>query len=422
MMLSNVTQNGSHTPGWLGRAVAEVRDDPALRVYGAVLALIHVLTACWLYDSRLYLLVPTTDPVCWPLVPMCDALRVLSPRMLRLVVLSYGSLGGLAAVLFLRRRTVGVALALLGLLVAMEVSILALDFRLRRNQHYMALATMLTFLILPNRRDTVRVLIVLFYVWAGMLKLDYEWVSGAGLYEPIWLFTGRGIVAACVYVVVLELVIVWGLLTHRRGWFWAVFAQVLVFHVFSWNVVGYFYPILMFALLTIFPLCRWAEPPATSAASPTLLRDLVRGRAAVSVYVAAAVLSLLQVVPHLYPGDIALTGEGRLYALNMFDARVQCEAFAELRHQDGSTSRESLLLFGEARTRCDPIMVRAAALMLCNRRDRGELDFVDLDMKLSARRATDPAMQTLVDLRDVCADPPRYDPFFHNDWIMTGSR
>ncbi|TFH31573.1 MAG: hypothetical protein E4H00_03235 [Myxococcales bacterium] len=415
-------ENVSQAHGRFARVVAEVRDDPALRAYGAVLALIHVLTAWWLFDNRLYLLLPTTDPVCWPLVPGCDALRVLSPRMLRVVVVGYGSLGALATVLFLCRRTAGVAFVLLAGLVALEISILALDFRLRRNQHYMALATMLTFLALPNRRDTVRVLIVLFYVWAGMLKLDYEWLSGAGLYKPIWLFTGRGIVVACIYVVVLELVIVWGLLTHRRGWFWAAFAQVLVFHVFSWNVVGYFYPVLMFGLLTIFPLCQWVPPPAGSTASPTLLRDLVRGRAAVSVYVAATALSVLQLIPHLYPGDIALTGEGRLYALNMFDAKMRCDAFAELRNRDGSTSRESLLLSTEPRTRCDPIMVRAAALMLCARRDRGELDFVDLDMVLSTRRFTDPVMHTLIDLHDVCANPPRYDPFFHNDWIMAVSR
>lgn len=421
-MLDENAQMASRLAGTrLGRAfarsAAEIREDPALRLYGAILAILHVLTAAWIIDGKLYLLMPTTDAVCWPLVPGCESLRVLSPRMLRAIVLGYGSIGLLSAVLFLRRQTVSMALALLGGLVVLEVSILALDFRLRRNQHYMALATMLTFVVLPNRRDTVRVLIVLFYVWAGALKLDVEWLSGAGLYRPIWLFTGRGIVAACAYVVVLELFIVWGMLSHRAGWFFTAFAQVLVFHVFSWSVVGYFYPILMFGLLTIFALCWWIPPPPASSTSATLLGDFMRLRAAPSVYVAAAVLSALQILPYLYPGDVALTGEGRLYALNMFDARVQCDAFAELRHRDGSTTRQSLVLFGEPRTRCDPIMVRAAALALCRRRDRGQVDFIDLDVHLAARRMTDPEMRTLIDRSDFCTDPPRYDPFFHNDWI-----
>jgi hypothetical protein len=407
----------------LRRHAAEVADDPALRFYGAVLALLHTLVAWWLVDAHLWRLAPTEDPVCWPLVPACELLRVLSPSQLWKIAVGYGALGLVTAVLFLARRTAPLALALLAMLVAVEVSILALDFRLRRNQHYMALATTLTFLALPCRRDTVRVLIVLFYVWAGALKLDTEWLSGAGLYKPVWFFTGSKVVIATTYVVILELVVIWGMLARNRAWFLSAFAQVIVFHIFSWRVVGYFYPVLMFCLLTIFAFCRWIPAPAGSPSSPSLLTSFVRGRARKPVYVAAGVLSLLQVVPHLYPGDIALTGEGRLYALNMFDARVVCEAYAEVRRRDGSERRENLLSFGEPRTRCDPILIRAAALALCRRRDRGLVDFVnivDIDVHLHARRATDETMQEIMYVRDFCGNPPRYDPFFHNEWIGAG--
>jgi hypothetical protein len=225
-------------------------------------------------------------------------------------------------------------------------------------------------------------------------------------------------VIATTYVVLLELLIVWGLLARRRAWFVFAFSQVILFHVFSWKVVGYFYPVLMFGLLTIFVLCQWIPAPAGSPSSPSLLSTLFRGRAARPVYATAAILSALQLVPYLYPGDIRLTGEGRLYALNMFDARVECEAHAELHLHDGSTRRENLILFGEPRTRCDPIVIRAAGLDLCRRRARGEIEFVDLDIHMHARRATEATMRELVDLRGFCASPPRYDPFFHNEWIV----
>ncbi len=406
----------------LRRHCAEVADDPALRCYGAVLALLHTLAAWWLVHGHLYRLAPTADVVCWPLVPGCEMLRVLSPGQLWAITIGYGALGVVTAALFLVRRTVPVALVLLAGLVAIEVSILALDFRLRRNQHYMAFATTLTFLIMPSRRDTVRVLIVLFYVWAGALKLDMEWISGAALYKPVWFFTGPKVVIATTYVVLLELLIVWGLLARRQSWFVLAFAQVILFHVFSWRVVGYFYPVLMFGLLAIFALCRWIPAPVGSPSAPLLLSTLFRGRAARPVYATAAILSALQIVPYLYPGDIRLTGEGRLYALNMFDARVECEAHAQLHLRDGSIRRENLVRFGEPRTRCDPIVIRAAGLDLCRRRARGEIEFVDLDIRMRARRATEATMRELVDLRGFCANPPSYDPFFHNEWINPLSR
>jgi hypothetical protein len=77
------------------------------------------------------------------------------------------------------------------------------------------------FLVVPGKRDALRALITLCYFWAGTLKLNWEWVSGAGLYRPMWPFIGAGVVAACAYVIVLELVVSWGLLARRAWIFWA---------------------------------------------------------------------------------------------------------------------------------------------------------------------------------------------------------
>src|SRR3989454_23785 len=149
-------------------------------------------------------------------------------------------------------------------------------------------------LFVPGKRDGLRVLVTLFYFWAGSLKLNWEWISGAGLYRPIWPFSGVGVVAACVYVIVLELGVAWGLLAKRAWIFWAAFAQFFLFHALSWQVVGFFYPLLMFAILTIFPLIPLLaprEPP------DGLLVSLWRGRARRSVYAIAALFSMLQLVP-----------------------------------------------------------------------------------------------------------------------------
>jgi hypothetical protein len=198
------------------RQADEIAADPALRAYGAALALLHVLAAYWIrQNGKLGFLVPGAEAICWPLLPDCEWLRVLPREGLELATGLWAAGGLVVAAAFLYRRSARSAYAGLLLLTLFELALLALDFRLRRNQHSMALWVTGAFLLVPGKRNALRLLICLFYFWAGTLKLNWEWLSGAGLYQPVWLFTGKWLVAACAYVIVLELVIVWGLLARR---------------------------------------------------------------------------------------------------------------------------------------------------------------------------------------------------------------
>jgi len=388
------------------RQADEIAADPALRGYGAALALLHVLAAYWIrQDGKLGFLAPGAEAICWPLLPDCEWLRVLPLQGLELATALWALGGGVVAAAFLRRRWAGRAYVGLLLLTLFEVALLALDFRLRRNQHSMALWVTGAFLLVPGKRNALRLLICGLYFWAGTLKLNWEWLSGANLYHPIWLFTGRWLVAACAYVIVLELGIVWGLLVRRPWVFWGAFAQLVVFHVFSWPVVGFFYPVLMFLILGIYPLC-WLLPSAA--------RQSWRGAIALG-----AVFSALQLTPHLFPGDRTLTGEGRLFALHMFDARVACEAWADVRLADGRVRRENLRKHWETRTACDPILIHGFARNLCRARDAGRLQFVDLDVHLRSRRASETELRPVIDFPDFCAKRPHYRAFSHNPWIQS---
>jgi len=396
--------------------VDEIRADPVLRLYGAALALLNVLTVqYWRVSGEQTVMSRATEPICWPLVPNCAALRVLTDgevhRLLQLF-----TLGAVAvAALFLWRRFVPAAWAGLLALNLVKLALLALDYRLRHNQHYMALWVAAVFLFVPGKRDALRVLIVLFYVWAGTLKLNWEWISGADLYRPLWFFTGAGVVAACAYVVVMELGISWGLLASRAWVFWAALAQIVLFHVMSWAIVDFFYPLLMFLLLSIYPLVRlW--PPGDRRG---LLAPLWRGRLRPAVYAPAVALSLFQLASYAFPGDRAITGEGRLYALHMFDARVDCDAFAAVRGRDGSVRRVSLQLTYMPRINCDPIVIFNRARNLCTGRSRLATDVADLDLHLLARHAKDPAFHDVINVPRFCGSGLRYAPFRHNEWIKS---
>src|SRR5215471_704445 len=262
--------------------VAEIQCDDALRWYGVAMAFLHVVTYLFWVDQRIVAYVNAqAEPICWPLVPACEQLRVLSAPGVALLLRAYFAAAIGAGLLFASRRLVPWAYAGLVLVNALKLAIMLLDYRLRMNQHYMGFFAAFAYLFVPGKRDALRVLVTLFYFWAGTLKLNWEWISGAGLYRPMWPFSGAGVVAACLYVIVLELGVAWGLLARRAWIFWGAFAQFLVFHAMSWQVVRFVSPLLIFAILAIFPLCRLVAP---ADAPEGLLASLFTRRVAAPVY------------------------------------------------------------------------------------------------------------------------------------------
>src|SRR5205085_60897 len=151
-------------------------------------------------------------------------------------------------------------------------------------------------------------LITFFYLWAALLKFSPEWLSGVWTYGKTPLGMPDALVpAASVYVLVLELVLVWGLLSRRAWLFWLTFAQFVLFHIASWNVVGFFYPLLMFGILALFPLLRWLPRDAATGSEaspcpPLGIRSLLSGAEPRAVLATLAVFSVLQLLPLLLPG------------------------------------------------------------------------------------------------------------------------
>jgi hypothetical protein len=395
-------------------AARSIDRDPALRAYAVVASLLHALTGlAWFTYKRVATLVTGDDCVCWPLAPHCERVRaLLSPDLVRAAVVFYMALGIAAAGLFAGRR----ARAALGTFVAatlVGVALYSLDYRLRLNQTYMFGWVVLALLAAPKKAEVLQALVALFYLWAGTLKLNGEWIRGAALYESPFLVPAALLPAACVYVLVLEMVFVWGLFAASPRWRWAVYAQLLVFHAVSWKVVGYFYPLLMFGLTAIYPLV-WLRSPERLLTFSRLRSDATT-RASVAATV--VVFSAFQLVPFLFPGDTAVTGEGRLFSLHMFDARIDCTGGATLHWPSGAQARVALINeHTDVRTRCDPIPLRAAAARLCRAlADRaGDLR---VDVAIDAKRTTDERAQPLIHVDDFCHQVIEYSPWHHNDWI-----
>lgn len=184
----------------------------------------------------------------------------------------------------------------------------------------------------------------------------------------------------------------------------------------SWPIVGFFYPSLMFALLAIFPLSRLFS---ADSERPSFVR--LEGRLEPrSTYALLAGFSLLQLVPYAFPGDSAITGQGRLFALHMFDAQVVCESHVTFHDVKGGSRRVSLTIGrGSARVRCDPIVYFNVARALC-RQGASQGRWTDLDLSLRSRRATQTDLRPVVEIEGFCRANPTYDVWRPNPWIRTG--
>ncbi len=360
----------------------EIANDRALRIYGALLALAEIINLGWLRHAHVEPILAGGEALCWPMWPSCGEWRGFSVLGVRLVLAGVFALAAAAIFCFWRGHT-RAAMALLAVSESAKLAIAFQDFRFRQNQHYMLFFTVLAFLLLPQKRRALRYLVVLFYFWAGWLKVNREWMTGAAMYSvPSWV--GHGLlVAACLYVVFLELVVVWGLLSQRRSFFIAAAAQVFAFELFSFAIVGFFYPLLMLLLLSIFVLAREPnEAPFRFWREPVAVQGFL------------ALFCLLQLVPRFFPGDSAMTGEGRLFALHMFDAKIACDSSAVV-FRAGAKQRFDLRTGLPVRTACDPAVLVARGRTLCSR-------FGDarVDLHLTSRRSSEAASQPVVDIED----------------------
>lgn len=391
------------TPGFWQRQARQVAEDPALRAYGAALCGCHLLSFVFWQQTSLPAQLSRGTPVCWPLLDGCAELARRSAGFWQLALLAYAATALVSALLFGGSRAkwgvVGFAL-----LFVLHLALLFQDYRLRLNQHTMLMWAGLAFLLAPRKRLALKALLVSFYFFAGLLKLDAEWLSGAALggHRPL-LVPASLLPAACAYVVLLELVLVFGLFSRSKWLFSATLAQLGLFHLASFSVVGFFYPLLMLGLLSIFVLDR-SFPK----------RDAAPERWASAAWVVAP-FGLLQLLPRVMPGDSALTGQGRFLALHMLDAKLSCRATLTLHYADRASETSEVRTKLPGRIACDPLVYFHLARGVC-RAQRGREAFTDLDLELWSKRQTGPLVK-VIDQQRFCSEPVSYSAFTPNPWI-----
>lgn len=386
--------------------------DPALVAYGWALLCGHAVILAYFFDTNvLFVLLASAEPVCWPFFETCWQYRFENPVWLELVLAGYSLLvlAAVGALTIGRQGAFGILLLLANLVM---LGLVGSDYRIRGNQFYMFGWLNAVYLFWPNKRWALPVLIISFYFWAGILKLNWEWLSGSVLYHDLWLIPNELAWLACTYVVILETTLTWGLVAARRTVVYVVLAQLGLFHLESFSQIHWFYPVLMATVLAWFVIERTFGTPSAQ------ISWLVRGRAPASVYLLLGMFSLLQILPYVQSTDPSLTGQARVVALHMFEARQRCDVSATLLYENG-TRQQADLKMGSLPERliCDPVVYFSRAQNIC--RSRSARGLTDLELTMRVGRSTDESLQTIIDESAFCSGEHTYSVFGTNKWLRS---
>lgn len=393
---------------YLAKNLDQIAQDPVLIRYGFSLSLIHIFTFLyWFFHTKVYLYIATPDvAICQPFFTFCRAFRVFSPETWRWFLLVYLCLGIFGSYLWFTKKFRW-AYYYSFFILAVKYLIYIQDYRMMGNYHYIHYLFISLFLVAPLKRFLIPLTVVLVYVAAGILKLNYEWLSGAALYGNIGILEYIPLEWATAYVVVLELCFSWLLLAKNIKLRYFALCQFLIFHLYSVQIVGLFYPLVMFSVLSIFVLSD------LSKAAPLMSFEYFKNR-----FVAGfiSIFVLLQAYPLMLPGNNAITGEGRILALNMFDAQAVCRhSFYQQGHSDSIERNFDLRSLGP-RIKCDPHLYLELAKNIC-REIQENSSPTQLHFHLQSKLSSESQFREVARIDDICSDMPRFNMLISNSWV-----
>ena len=368
------------------RNIQEIIESKRISTYGIFLSVSHLLTAFFLYRTNFSI----DGLVCWQFFSGCQPFTRILFLGLSNALIIYGALSTICAGLFFLKKQ-KIAYYLFLTLSLFKIIVQLSDYRFMGNYHYMSNIINFAFLFLPCKKDIIKLFIVLFYMAAGVIKFNLDWFSGAALTNPSVL-SGRWLILSCAYVVLLELVLSLGLLSKNKKYFYFVLVQVCLFHLFSWHIVGYFYPLIMFSLISIYFLST------ETFVFPTQRINLFF----VGLFLFA------QMLPLFFDLNSSLTNKYRVYALNMLDAYSQCETRLFLKNKDSTIEYRPDFSKIVVRLHCDPIFIVQKVHETCDYY-KTNANFKDIDFDFQVRRSSEQNNIQQLTLQNVCSHPLKID-------------
>ncbi len=352
------------------------------------------------------------DSLCWPesflSFELCNLIRLNSFAAVLILLFIYLFASVLGSLLFLNKKTVKSAYFALLCSTLIQFWIVSMDFGFMGNYHYMLFIITFFYLFIPFKKYFIPIQICLFYFFSGLLKIsNMEWLTGMAVFKPAPSFVSENsLMVLCFLVVLLEMIGCWFLVlkTKLKKAFFFCF---MIFHTVSYIFVGWFYPVIMFCLLSLFPL-QWIY--RETAGSFSFSKKILPGLLCLGLYMAG------QIHPYLIKGDQSLTGEGRLVALHMFDAYTKCSSQTVVKFKDKTVESNFSSRWLAVRVHCDPYIYFHKAEKIC-RFYKEDKNFIDLDLILISKLESDFIYKKLIDEKNFCSKNISYSQWRKNKWI-----
>lgn len=358
----------------------EILSDPILVASGISLTLMNILTVYfwWTRNALMAFSAQSSLASCHAFFPQCRDWISFDPSSAKMILVFYGMIALVTLGLMIKKSTRSWALMLLAGVTLFKFCLFLSRFNMLGNYHLIHFLLAFTFFFLPKKRASLTLCLVMFYFLAGTLKLNLEWLSGATLLTPS-ILEGKVLSLALSYVVVLELLLVWGLFSSYTLLRVLTLFQLFCFHVFSWHIVGYFYPLTM--LLALVPVFMMLFPRYK-----VIRRDFRPPRSALLFFLG---LTFFNVIPTMTHEDPALEGRFRGLRINMLDARAVCYPLAYVESPNEINFVELNQVWA-VRTHCDPTTFESQLRNYCMVLEESQrLNFylyskrsVDLEFKL----------------------------------------
>jgi len=384
--------------------IQNIQKEPGLRLYGFFLSLTHLWSFLYWKQGDFFIHSQSglnSEALCFPFFPNCDVWRsLLSLSQWSYVLWTYGLFSLMITLLFLFEKKSKWSYWGFTILTLTKLSLHLSNYNFMGNYHYMIHCLSFLFLWASHKKQIIKYFLVAFYISAGLLKVNLDWLSGAAMISQP-LLSGKFLSFSLFYVVLLELVFVFALLSSKKFLRWTALVQLLAFHAFSWHIVGFFYPLVMFSLLSLFFIDEFLYFKG-KIQIPSLGQDLIRGQAAKSTYLLLVLFWLLQASPYLITSDPSLSGAARLGSLNMFDANTECHPLLVVHKGNQWIHLDRPLRSLGVRLNCDPLVYLNQAHKLC-RKQKETPEFKKLTLSLLSKRVTGSEYIKILDLQDVCA-------------------
>lgn len=403
---------------WLKATFWEIKQSSALKWFGFLLGLSHLLTFfTWASTGHPPLgYYADSAPLCWSFFEDCASLRVLSLGQMTLVYYTYPVLAAIATIMFVSNRLYGVGWFFLTLAFFFKSLLYFNDARLSHNAHYLLFLAHAVFLFAPQKKSILKYLLVSFFVASGILKLNTEWMSG------VWLTQHTGFhpkfaewVAAL--TALAELILPWMLVSRKSQNIVVGFLGLLGLSIGYWFISDSIGPAVQVLFVLFYPFYYFEQ---RRNEMEYLYQSYIRPEAS-QAWIPIVILAFwtLQALPFAKHVNPAMASVSQNLALEGHPTHQDCQqtTFAifanEVREVDLGDPKGR-----PERLQCDPFMRFLDVKNLC-RKLAEESGFQNVASSFSLRTLNDKDYRRIFESDDLCNKKVNYRNLEQVGWNRT---